>query len=77
MDRRQFIKSSIGCVCLALLPPLPAAPEPTKLPLGELSAFARDQGDQMLVDTMFNNNIYVKALKQAGGREQIWPGERI
>ena len=72
MDRRQFLKSGIGCVCLALLPPLPS------VPVGELSDFARDQGDQMLVYVMYNNNIYVKALKKAGGTaEQLEMAEAM
>lgn len=77
MNRRDFLKSSIGCVCLALLPSLPSATEPTNFQLGELSDFARDQGDQMLADVMYNNNIYVKALKKAGGTEQVWLGGHI
>lgn len=65
MNRRDFLKSSIGCMCLALLPPIPTPPTLKEFELGELSDFSRDYGTQMVEDVMFENDIYVIAMKEA------------
>lgn len=73
MNRRDFLKLGIGCVCLALLPPIPTLPSQKEFELGELSIFSlgelsnfsRDYGAQMVEDIIFENDIQVIAMKNA------------
>lgn len=74
MDRRQFLKSSIGCMCLALLPPFSVVCPPNRPPvLADLDAFHRDWGSGVIENAFYDQHVMIKPLQQRG--VPVWLGE--
>lgn len=74
MDRRKFLKSSIGCMCLALLPPFSVVVcPPNRTPvLADLDAFHQDW-DAGILENIYDKHIIFMPLKNKG--EPVWLGE--
>ena len=74
MDRREFLKSSIGCMCLALLPPFTVVCPPNRPPvLSDLDAFHRDWASGTIAVISYSEHVILKPLYAR--EESVWLGE--